>query len=503
LKTKEEDLDTNSYEADVSGNPFISSIDKYLSTENLLKRLETSPLTGVNVASLGMQQRFDLLDRIHEEYFVPMSTSVDITTRLYRLIHKGYLNRDPTNPIAKKKTMKLAQHNGNDLKDLPWHSNYAKGMAIIGITGLGKTHEIKRALQLLPQCVEHEHSKAAGWASMKQVVWLYVAMSHDGTLGGLLQQIICALDEAMGTEYSQDRSFTRLSNEKLAVALGIKFRVHGVGVLVIDEIQYRNFSGDSHGGLAATFFLRLLNFGIPVVLVGNPLGFKALYSFAQDVRRIGSGGTINLHPVEEDDFDWNTCLIPSLCRQNLMPDTSPVTNYGELLYRFSGGIRDYACRIHVVAQKLALDLGHRFVTKEHIMEAFWGADFSDDDRSLIAGFRDKNPVLLSKYNDIPWENYAVKWKLFKDNSTGNQSQNMPPEQTEKSQSGSTSIPNLKSVSQKDLENIKRQRTRKANSSEKQSVSRNSVGSSDMRGDGLKEFLIKGIASFIAEPGRNK
>lgn len=89
-----------------------------------------------------------------------------------------------------------------------------------------------------------KRTRALGWSHLVQILWLYVGMSHDGSLGGLLLSILCAIDEATGcTSYSQSRSLIGLSNEKLAVRIGIILRNHGVGVLVIDEIQGRNFSG--------------------------------------------------------------------------------------------------------------------------------------------------------------------------------------------------------------------------------------------------------------------
>lgn len=487
----------------VSSNPFIASLEEYLSTDNLAERLAFSPLDGVDITNIGGQARLDLLDRLQEEYFEPMLTSLEITTRLYRVIRKGYLNRDPTKPSSRKMTMELAGYSGQELSTLPWFASYAKGMTIIGVTGLGKSYEVKRALQLLPQCVDHGRSQAAGWTGLKQVTWLYVAMSHDGSLGGLLLQILYALDDVIGTQYSQDKAFTKASNEKLAVRLGIIFRNHGLGALIIDEIQSRNFEGHGRGGFAATFFLRLLNFGIPVVLMGNPLGIRALYSYSQDVRRIGSGGTIHLHPLQEEDFDWKDCLAPALWGQNLMPDPSPIDDPdGKLLFMYSGGIRDYACRIVIASQRLALDLGARHVTEEHMRLAFIGSDFSDKERNLIAGFCDKNPILLQQFEDIPWEEYAVRWGLYSET----QSFTDIPHSAKNSAamfgddaSGKPATPGkVKPVPQKDLEQIKRMRTRKVNTASKKTALRESLNSSDMRADGLQEFLISGLEKVLSD-----
>ena len=484
----------------VDSNPFIVLVDEYLSTENMWTRLATSPRDGIVIASLDKQARLDMLDRLQEEFFEPTSISVDIATRILRLIRKGYINRDPTKPKVRQLTMKIAEHVGSKQCTLPWFATYAKGMTVVGITGLGKSYEVERALQLVPQCIEHGPSIEAGWIRMKQVTWLKVGMSHDGSLGGLLLQILCALDDAVGTDYSQDKALIKLSNEKLAVRIFVIFRNHGLGVLVIDEIQEKNFDGHGRGELAATFFLRLLNIGIPVVLIGNPYGFEALYKLSHDVRRVGSGGTITMHPHQQDDFDWDKCLLPALLKQNLMSEQSPITLPKELIYKYSGGIREYGCRIVVATQRLAIDLGDSYITEDHMEQAYLGSDFSDKDRSIIEGFRDKDPRLLVGFEDIPWESYASKWGLFEDkkssSDSGNNQVNDGTSSGEDFHEAQPIKDSVRPVYKKDLQTDKRNRTKEENNKTKRTKSINSLSPDDMRADGMREFLIKGFDSLL-------
>jgi hypothetical protein len=481
-------------------NPFLDSVTPYLNTENLADRLAFSPLEDIDVQLLSLEEKLDLLDRMSEELFEPTSTSLDITTRIFRLIRRGYLNRNPTSRSVRRDTMLLANCAGKELASLPWGSTNAKGMTVIGITGLGKTHEVKRALQLIPQSIEHGPCPAAGWKKMTQVTWLFVAMSHDGSLGGFLLQILCSLDEAIGTEYSQDKGLKRLSNEKLAVMIGIIFRNHGLGVLVIDEIQARNFQGSGRGEFTTTFFLRLLNFGIPVVLMGNPLGMQALYAYSQDVRRIGSGGTIHMHPHGKNEFDWKDCLIPALIRQNLMPETPRVPDLEKLLFEYSGGIRDFACRVLIVAQRLALDLGNTFVTERHLHEAYLGSDFSDKERQIISGFVERDPIYLMEFEDIPWENYATRWGLGFDGDGFVKKEQLKAKKTDvvaETESPAQASAKPKPVPKQDQENVKRQRTRKVNETKKRQNIKQSLSPEDLRAEGLRNFLISGMDALVA------
>lgn len=483
----------------LSGNPFLEPIDALLSTDNLEPRLQNSPLRGLEMATLNMQTRHDLLDRLQEQMFEPTLSSIDTTSRLYRLIRRGYVSRNPTEVATRAQAMSIARFAGKELTDLPWLSSSAKGMRIGGITGLGKTYEIIRALMQLPQKISHGLSRSAGWNHMTQATWLYVAMSHDGSLGGLLLQILTSLDNAIDTSYARDRGLTSLSNEKLAVHVGIILNNHGVGVLVIDELQGRNFSGGARGGLAATFFLRLLNFGVPIVLMGNPKGLNALDAFSQDMRRVGSGGCIEMHPMEEDEFDFANVLAPALWRYNVMPEPSPIVDEGgSILFKYCGGIRDYAARIRVCSQRLALDQEDRFVTEEHMQQAFMGPDFSAKERALIAGFRDKNPLLLQQFEDVPWESYAAKWGLY---PASDHAAPISPSTAIRDAVPSKEAKPRKPAAQVAEETARRRRTLKVSQDAKNSAVKKSLEPADMRNEGLKEYLISSINTLRENDGR--
>lgn len=470
-----------------AGNPFLEPLDSLLSTDNLERRLECWPLKNFNHSSFNLQARHDLLERLQDQLFIPTLSSIDTTTRLYRLIRRGYMSRNPTQATYRAQAMSIAQLAGNKISDLPWNFSSAKGMRISAITGLGKTYEVLRALTLLDQKIQHGTCQSAGWTHMTQATWLYVAMSHDGSLGGLLLQVLTCLDCAIGTAYAGQRSLTGLSNEKLAVHVGIILNNHGVGVLVIDELQSRNFSGGARGGLAATFFLRLLNFGVPIVLMGNPFGFEALDSFSQDVRRIGSGGSVEMHPLEKNEFDFKERIAPALWKYNVMPEPSPINDSdGSLLFKYCGGIREFASRIRVCSQRLALDLGDRFVTEDHMEAAFMGPDFDANERTLIAGFREKDPLLLQNFEDIPWKAYAKKWNRFTAATTLTAITVLGEEKIEHPRKPAAVVARI---------NSDRRRTKKLNADARNEATKERLLPDDMRDEGLKKHLIQAFVNL--------
>jgi hypothetical protein len=481
-------------------NPFYECVKEYLDTSNLEQRLICTPLAGIDVTNMPLEQRYRLLDRMQEEMFEPTTTSLDITTRIYRMIGRGLQSMDPTKASVRKFSMSIARCAGADLRTLPWFSTFAIGMSIKGPTGSGKTYEVERALKLIPQRIDHRASEAAGWTHMVQAVWLRVPMSHDGSLGGLLFQILCSLDAAIETSYSEDRSLTSLSNEKLAIRVGIILRKHGVGLLAIDEIQERNFSENPRGTLAATFFLRLLNFGIPILLMGNPFGIDALNKFSQDLRRLGAGGAIEMYPHDVTEWDWARCLSPAIWRFCVMPaqsDTSFMTP--EILFHYSGGIRDYGCRIWAATQRAALDLGKASVSAEDLQQAFMSSDFGHGERQLIAGLRDKDLALLSQFIDIPWETYGVRWGLLSPAQRNEVDQHSAADATAENptsaaDTGGTKVAD-KAPAAKAAETMRRKRTTKKNSESQRQEIKKTLDESDIRSNGLQKILISGFEAL--------
>ena len=492
-------------------NPFYDCIKEYLDTTNLEQRLNVSPLNGEDVKHLSLERRYQLLDLMQEEMFEPTTTSLDIATRVFRMIGRGLQAMDPTKASVRKITMTIARYAGTELSKLPWFSTYAMGMHIKGPTGCGKSYEVVRALKLIPQRIDHRRNEAAGWTHMVQATWLYVPMSHDGSLGGLLFQMLCSMDAAIDSHYSEDRGLRSLSNEKLAIQVGIILRNHGVGLLVIDEIQARNFADNARGTLAATFFLRLLNFGIPTILMGNPFGIEALDSFSQDMRRLGAGGSLRMDPHTVDDYDWTECLSPAIWKFTVLPDQYDKSFMTpDVLFHYSGGIRDYACRTWGATQRMVLGLGRTAATADDLEAAFLGPDFGDRDRDLIVGFRDKKLHLLQRFVDIPWEYYGMQWGLLKSESS---KQTNPPPATEdavaplpnqeeqsndlQSNAASTTV-RKKTVAEKAKENVKRRRTQADNKVKQRVAAKETLNEQDMRNEGLKKCLVTGFESHQNE-----
>ncbi|MTV37532.1 ATP-binding protein [Duganella radicis] len=496
-------------------NPFLAPIDSILTDQNLHQRLSSSPLKGLDMASISKQARYDLLAVMAQEFFVPSLTSADSTSRLYSLIRKGYIPRDPTEISARKRAITISRFAGAELRNLPWLPGFAAGMKFDGITGLGKTYEIRRAIdQFLPR-IEHGRSEAADWTHFYQIPVLYVGMSHDGSIGGLLYQILVAIDVALDTDYSTQRRLTSLANEKLAVQVGILLSLHAVGVLIIDEIQATNFSDGARGTVARTFFLRMLNFGIPIVLIGNPMGMRFINHFSQDLRRFSSGGSIQMHPFEKDDKNYRNILAPAFWGYNIMPEPPGVADPdGSILFEYCGGIRDFAGRVIASAQRIALDTEERRITRDHLDLAFNGPDFDEGERTIIRAFCNKDALALQDFEDIPWEDYYKRWnKSEPRESSGDSSSSAAPSSDQKKKTSTKNTLPTTSASAEGAppfvspqqgathaeSTAKRMIAKRARENNKEQKAKKIIAgleAADMRSEGVKRLLVKDLAEVI-------
>ena len=304
--------------------------------------------------------------------------------------------------------MRLALR-GKSLDTAPWLPTFADALIIEGCTGLGKSTIVERICSLVPQLYEHGASEAAGWQRHVQVTYLIVPMPVHR--GGLLYAILAALDGVLGTEYRTQYAVPRIwTIEKLAIEVGILLTQHSVGLLVIEELQPRNFSQSPYRDEMLLMLLRLLNFGIPIVFVGNPLAFEGLADHSQDIRRLTAAEGIHLMPLDRGDDDWSEGLAPGLWSHNVMAIKTPFTSGVEAaLHVCSAGIPDFLWKAVEGAQRIALQMGDPCVKEEHIWR------YRDESLSfkrckdLIEGFEQKDPMKLARYIDVPWETYGLMW----------------------------------------------------------------------------------------------
>ncbi|MGG4053945.1 ATP-binding protein [Delftia tsuruhatensis] len=403
----------------ISSNPLLEALPKQRSPLELAIALRFRHITPGNVVNIEFKNRQLLVDE-YKKIFIPTTQSLSIAQSLQRMIYDGLAQRDPRQANARTFIYKSGQLKGKELDKLEWWPSFASGMIIDGITGTGKSQLMDRFLSLIPQVIEHETTPECGWKSLKQLVWLKIHMPSDGTRGGLLQSAFLELDKVLDTDYARQYSSTRWTVEKLLVVFLHILSVHRCGILIIEEAQEKNLSQSVFGRDFITFFLRLLNWGIPTVLIGNPLAFSKLRDFSQDVDRFSEGGWFHMHPLmDPNSEDWIEDWLPGLWSPTLLDqadaDYLPVSKdpmdqtLAGFIWRRTAGVPRYVCRLRREVQEVALRTGASQVTAAMVDEVYRTNEKMTALHQRIDAFVRRDWRALQRFDDIPWDYFRRLW----------------------------------------------------------------------------------------------
>ena len=399
----------NGLELIQADNPYREPLGSYIDLAKMPERLLDDPLDGIDCRALHESERRLLLKQSRTR-FEPTRSSIAIASTLQDMLWGRVTLSNPLLPANRHRVTQVLSKRGQSLTDvgssLP---TFADALIVTGCTGMGKTTTINRYLSLISQTHVHERRDDADWTRQVQITYLVVAMPVHR--GGLLYSILSAIDVAIGSDYRvRYGDHRRWPIEKLAVEVAIILVQHAVGLLVIEEIQARNFGASPNREEMLLFILRILNFGTPVVLVGNPLGFVGLESFTQDVNRLSENEPIHLMPVDATDPDWTKGLGPGMWSHNVMPQPTPwSTDISDLLYAASAAIPGFTRKAVDAVQLLALAAGEKSVGADHLLRYMAESDTFAMHRDLIEGFAQKDSSKLIPFQDVPWEEYGLQW----------------------------------------------------------------------------------------------
>jgi hypothetical protein len=397
-------------------NSLLEVLGSPISVEEFPRSLHRNPLDLVEWQSVPRVQRTDLVPLL-EQCFVTTPTAIDIACAIQQAIRSSYIARNPTLIQNQKKLYKIASFQTKEFRDIPWFSTNAKGIVISGITGMGKTTLYEKVLGLYPKTKVHGPDEEAGWLELKQIVYLVVPMSAGKSRMGFLENILAAVDDAIGTSFHDNYAGKFRSVEQAMVVVAIILHTHRCGALVIEELQARNFSPGEQRGLMLLFFLRLLNFGIPVILVGNPLGFAGFDRFTQDVRRLYKGGNFELWPADSsDDSEWWEFYVTQKLSFNLtdreLPDTPEIR---QAIFDCTAAVPDHFDTLWQTMQIEALQSSRRgaFTVKD-IYKAYNSSSMRHL-HPLIEGLVARDPTRLTQFEDVPADLFRTHWNMTDSN----------------------------------------------------------------------------------------
>lgn len=341
-------------------NPYIEALPPIFEEDYVALNIARHPKYNNEHRMLGKETRLHLVQQI-SDYVEPLSVHLSVEKRLSRLIRHGYKARNPFSPEHVRQFhigFKDILEKGVDEKgaNLAGIRSTAAGFAILGVSGQGKTTAIESSLLLYPQVIHHSTYKDQPFIR-KQLVWLKLNCPHDGSLKGLCFNFFQAVDANLGTNYFQKFVSKGSTVDILIPIMAHIATLHGVGVLVIDEIQNLSFLKSGGAERMLNYFTQLINtIGVPVVLIGTFKAMKLLSgSFSQARRSTGQGDLI-MDRLEEGE-EWDYFLHNLWAFQWTSSDTKLSEPLKKAMYNLSQGIIDIAVKLYMLAQWEAIDNG--------------------------------------------------------------------------------------------------------------------------------------------------
>lgn len=414
--------------------PGLSSIAGWLADPQLLIRaLIYSPIPFAGECVVPREQRRRLTDE-YQKIFVPTYQAIQIADRMLSTLLYGLERRNPTWPEVQRWINSTQQWHGRSVDLIPWNPVQAKGIILEGMTGIGKSHIVERVMGLLPQVVDHEPKGDWGMLKLRQLVWLKVPMPADHSRRGLLASILAEMDRVLETDYY--RSLVRSSNKIETLIVGVMQLLvqHRCGMLIIEEAQEANLGSKVFSRDFLNFFLRILNWGIPTMIVGNPLSFMELRMHAQDVDRFSEGGWFSMFPeLGPNSPPWTKSWIPGLWQPSLLDlidaPFTPVhaipeaTDWASLLWQMTGGLPRQLARLRAEVMDWALLNNVPQVTTDLVFQVFFQSPKFSGVIARNRALANHDIKALMGYRDLPLDQLRQYW--LKDSPTTIQGKNKP------------------------------------------------------------------------------
>lgn len=341
-----------------------------------------------------------------EDFYFPAVRDLRSAASVVKMILKGLADRKPDASYWRA-------HNStcNSLVEgkighaMSRSSAAAVSIAIIGVSGAGKSTSVENLLRTIPQKLEHDQSTNP-LLPRYQVLWMILACTVNRTPRSFITDFFTTLDSILGSDYSD--SIGKQNDDQLIIQMGRLARSHFLGILVIDEIQYAAGKSVATDRRLMKLFVRIsATIGVPIVFIGTPKAQDVLNAELADARRMLGPQWL---PYSADSKEWNV-FVDVLCKiQYTKTETvlDPVSKDGtpspgglrEKIYEISQGIPALAKALWGLAQERVI-MRRKYDPEEKITTQVLQDTFDEDMRSVAPAVHAlKTKMGLDVFDDL-------------------------------------------------------------------------------------------------------
>lgn len=485
-------------------NPLTQLLPYYTDPAQLAADLAFNPLKHINVATLTMTQIDELL--VGEKTpLEPTMQMIQTALTWHSMLHAGLRRRNPVLPKSRQLYWEAITHkpNGNS-HPFTAPTRGISVQVVKGATGTGKSVTMERFCNLLPPVIRHGENGAAGWKAMSQLVYLQVSISHDGTRGGFLTNILSQIDVMLGTSYSIDLPRKFRTVERLAVATVCRLIAHHTGIIFLEEGQLRNLVLGGQADLMQSFLLMLMNSGIPIVFLGNERAFDWV-NYSQDISRLYTTPSEHFMPTgaiamddesrHEADMAWSAIAKGVMSYYCL---SEPILSQEEckaLLRKYSGGIPRLALFLWCMAQRNFLILGNDRFGPEDITSVYNSCIYKEH-RNLADGFAFRKIDKLLDLDDVDISFYKEYWQSGNDSSDDQPASQAAASEPGMNDTNEGKAPKPAKATKSELAKFKTEQTKKTNQEIKRQGLAKTLPKNDMRNAGIILQQMNGLKEML-------
>jgi hypothetical protein len=335
------------------------------------------------------------------------------------MLREGYRHRSPTSAKGWQSIYALSSPSlADQIKLAPAMIGSPLAAAVVGVSGVGKTASIERALSLFPQCVEHDSFPQMA-RGHKQLVWLKVEVPGSGKALDLARALWLATDIALGTDYSAQKPVADAKSGIVLLNLWLRrVACHYLGIMSLDEIQNLFKIGtlaQRTSTKAATqrpqlrivddealkFILTLINVAkIPIMVSGTHDAMEIFETRMSTSQRLTIEGLIRFeHARTPEDEYFRDLLLPALFQQQFLDHKANCSpQWRALMHRYTAGLPRLCVNLWIQSQRLALERNAKCIDLrhvEHVMATTMSPGMKGVD-ALLSG----DPRRYAQYEDL-------------------------------------------------------------------------------------------------------
>jgi hypothetical protein len=341
------------------GNPFLEALPRIFSEAEMLKALSPPSFFKPAQINEAAHIRCHLVANLPDHFYVPFKRDVYLMQSIDIALREGYKARNFLKPeyIRMLRTKNVLNPGKAAIKTT------ARGFGLIGVSGVGKSSTCEMSLLTFPQVINHIRFKKRNFL-FAQLVWLKLDCPQKGSVRALCFDFFHAVDFILHTNYYDKYSRRgQATAEEMLPHIALVSMLHGLGILVIDEIQ--NLVGAPDDMLK--FFVKLENvIGVPVILVGTPQASKLFNEEGRQARRSTGPEMVSWDRFPKDDA-WKQ-IIDGLFKNDWTRNMVPDQNMADIFYELTVGIPDFAVKLYVAAQRRAIMDEHEQITESLLRE---------------------------------------------------------------------------------------------------------------------------------------